>query len=217
VRNQYFGLIPFSKAKQLQEIAWLKCKQGEGDTVLGFELEPVVTLGARASENDVLWQEDLWKNKGFSVEKVERGGQATIHNPGQLVIFPVLDIRTLGVKKFVRLLASATQVFLHEHGCEAEWNECQPGLYSKIGKVASIGLRVKSGIVNHGLAINIHNDLQPFDGIRVCGSRETKLDHLRTERGLDELFSSWNQTFTAQLTRPENSHNLESDLSCVRL
>lgn len=199
MRSVYLGLISFATAIRNQDFAWNRCREGGDGTVLGFELEPVVTLGARATENDVLWQEENWISRGFSVEKVERGGQATIHNPGQLVIFPVVDIREIGVKKFVRLLASVTQTFLRENGCEAEWNECQPGLYTKIGKVTSIGLRVRQGIVTHGLAINVHNDLEPFRGIRVCGSCETKVDRLSGAQPLDELFSKWNQEFTTQI------------------
>jgi lipoate-protein ligase B len=217
MNSKFFGLISFEKAKHLQELAWGRALAGLGDCVLGFELEPVVTLGARSSEEDLLWQEKHWREKGYSVEKAERGGQATIHNPGQLVIFPVVNIRELGVKKFVRLLADSTKIFLQKQGCETDWNECQPGLYSKTGKVMSLGLRVRRGVVTHGLAINVHNDLEAFSGIRVCGREAMTLDRLRTSQSLSELFSSWNEEFTTQLTRPPNSHNLVADPPCVRL
>ncbi len=198
-------------------MAWTRAQAGLGDCLLGFELEPVVTLGARASAQDLLWHEQQWRDRGYTVERAERGGQATIHNPGQLVIFPVVNIREWGVKKFVRLLAETTRVFLLENGCETRWDECNPGLYSPQGKVVSIGLRVRKGVVTHGLAINVHNDLAAFSGIRVCGSRAMTLDRLHTAKPLSELFSSWNRELTAQLTRSANSHNLESNLSCVRL
>lgn len=206
---KYFGKISFIKAKHFEETAWERTKAGLGDHVLGFELEPVVTLGSRGSfEQDLLWPESKWKEQGFVIEQAERGGQATLHNPGQLVIFPIINIREIGVKNFVRLLAAATQNFLRENGCEAGWDECKPGLYTKAGKVVSMGIRIRQGISSHGIAINVHNDLLPFQGIRVCGG-EAAVDRLRTDAPLSELFLSWNQAFTALLTRPLRSHNLE--------
>jgi lipoate-protein ligase B len=196
---KYLGLINFVKAKQLEETAFQRCRAGLGNHVLGFELEPVVTMGARASSQDLLWQESEWQARGFAIQRADRGGQATLHNPGQLVIFPVVDIREIGVKGFVRLLATATQNLLRAHGCEAEFNECRPGLYTTKGKIVSIGLRVRKGISTHGISINVHNDLSPFGGIQVCGLRESTLDRLATTAALNDLFLEWIEVFKTQI------------------
>jgi len=212
VNFTYCGLISFQQAQELQMQTWLEVRHGRSpDTILGFELEPTVTLGARGGEEDILWLEQRWREQGFTIARAERGGQATLHNPGQLVIFPTVNIRKLGVKKFVCVLSDVTREFLRQHGTMAKWMDADPGLYTDRGKIMSLGLRVKAGIVTHGIAINVHNDLAPFSGIRVCGRQGVRVDKLHTERPLSELFSSWAGLFKAQLTRPSISHNLGAD------
>ena len=215
---KYFGLVSFETAQLLQTQKWSEIKSGiSPEFVLGMEIEPTVTLGARSAGGDVFWLEESWRERGFKVAKADRGGQATIHNPGQLVIFPTLDIRNLGVRRFVCLLSEVTRKFLAAYGCETKWREEDPGLYTSRGKVMSVGLRVRCGIATHGLSINVHNDLTPFQGIRVCGRAGAAVDRLRTEEPLSELFSRWTEELTAQLTTPAFSRNLGSDNRVMRL
>lgn len=205
---KFLGLISFEKAVQMQESALAQVQAGQGDIVLGFELEPTITLGARGGEQDLLWLESQWRERGYKIVQADRGGQATLHNPGQLVIFPTVDVRSMGVRKFVCLLSDVTREFLRAHGCVAKWDSNDPGLYTPKGKIMSVGLRVRAGITTHGIAINVHNDVAAFQGIRVCGRAGAAVDRLRTDIPLSELFLSWAREFTVQLTRAAFSPNL---------
>lgn len=185
-------------------------------TVLGFEPDPVVTLGHRADlKSAFLWPAARFEELGFAILPTDRGGEATIHSPGQLVIFPALDVRPVGVRRFVGLLESATRRWLTRFQVEATWNPCEPGLYTREGKVVSIGLRVQKGIVRHGLAINVRNDLKVFSGIRVCGKASQKMAFVPTEQPLDELFLSWAEDFRRQLTSGAVSGEFEPSSRCA--
>lgn len=212
--SRFLGLLSFAEAQAKQQEAWAAVRGGniEGK-ILGFEVEPTVTLGARGGPEDVLWPEEEWRARGFAVAHADRGGHATLHNPGQLVIFPTLNIRTLGVRRFVDLLSEVSRTVLAEYGTRAYWNDKAPGLYTERGKIVSIGLRVRAGVSTHGIAINVRNDLAPFSGIRVCGRQGLAVDRLRTDVPLGEIFAAWAREFRAQLTTTANSHNLGSDSS----
>lgn len=210
MQSQYLGQLTYEAAVQAQKLGW----------VTGFESFPVVTLGLRARPLDLLRPEEFWEKEGFQVVHSDRGGQATIHNPGQLVIFPTLDVRPWGARQFVGHLIQATQNFLSRKGIESRCRSGEPGLFTAKGKIMSVGLRVKNGIVHHGLAINVANDLRPFAFIRVCGRESAALDRL-VEYGvtdpLADLFSDWVQAFMAevarqpQLTKSAFSPNLCTD------
>lgn len=180
------------------EEALLRSQVGE---ILGFEAKPVVTFGGRAKiADELLWSPADFESQGYTLLKTDRGGHATIHNPGQLVIFPNFEVRTLGVRRFMGVLESATRKWMLGHGLSTIWNPCDPGLYTAEGKVVSFGLRISRGVTRHGLAINILNDLSPFQGIKVCGKKGQMMAHFPTMDPLPVLFSRWVDEFTAQLT-----------------
>lgn len=211
----YMGRVPLERALSEQQI-WLKrAAAGEYGCVLGFESEPVVTLGVRAGNADLL-RSDL-QSQGFSVHTVDRGGQATLHNPGQLVIFPVLNVRGLGAKSWVCLLIKATQRLSAELGHPLRWDPAQPGLYSEHGKVVSLGVRLRQGVSTHGLAINLHNDLKPFQWIRACGRQGAAMAHLPTKLSLPEVFALWVKAFDAEVDIPANLAEFRELATAVRL
>ncbi|MBX3022347.1 MAG: lipoyl(octanoyl) transferase LipB [Bdellovibrionales bacterium] len=213
---RYLGRLPFRQALIEQERVRLVAAQGTSSgCVLGFESEPVVTLGVRAGPQDLL-QSDL-AARGFALERVDRGGQATLHNPGQLVIFPVLKVRPLGAKDWVCLLVKATQVLASDLGQPLRWDPARPGLYSEQGKVVALGVRLRGGISTHGLAINIHNDLRPFSWIRACGHEGAALDHLPTKYSLPEVFARWIQAFDAEVDKASNLAQFKELAADVRL
>jgi lipoate-protein ligase B len=189
VQLRYLGLLNFKDALAEQERAVAEVQASGQDIILGFETKPTVTLGARGSRDDLLVGEDIWAQMGYEVVQVDRGGQATIHNPGQLLIFPIVKVDS--VRDFTCRLIKVTRSFLEAQGLQTKWNEQAPGLYSEIGKVVSMGLRIRQKISTHGLAINVHNDLSAFSGIRVCGAEGAHMDNLDTTLGLEQLFLSW--------------------------
>lgn len=204
MKSQYLGLIPLAKALNLQSTVAQAVLAGDEGTVLGFESEPTITLGVRGGPQDLLWPSEVYQQRAFEILRLDRGGQATLHNPGQLVIFPVCKMRRFGARAWVSLLLRTTKGLAAELGQTLLCHEGFPGLYSEEGKVVSIGVRLKSGISTHGLAINVHNDLSAFAGIRACGRAEAALDHLRCEQSLEEIFAAWVRRFEAEVDKTAN-------------
>ena len=135
-----------------------------GDTVILVEHPHVYTLGRKGREENIL-------DRSVPVYRVERGGDATYHGPGQLVAYPVIDLNRLAVTVagFVHLLEEVVIKVLHDFSVDAERVEGYPGVWVKGRKIASIGLAVKQWVTYHGVALNVNTDLSKFMGIRPCG------------------------------------------------
>ena len=140
------------------------------DQIWCVEHEPVFTQGQAGKAEHLLNTGDI------PVVQVDRGGQVTYHGPGQLVVYPLLDLKRakVGVRDLVTALESATVAMLREYGLAAAPRADAPGVYLTEGpragnKIASIGLRVRRGCSFHGIAINIDMDLAPFLRINPCG------------------------------------------------
>lgn len=193
---RYIGQISFAEALCEQEEAWARVHAGGPSEILGFESNPIVTLGARGDlARDLRTSAESIVEKGFEVLRVDRGGQATLHHPGQLVIFPIVEVREMGARRWSHYLAEITRKTLGHWGIDCRWDECRPGLYTKNGKIVSMGLRLRQGISTHGLAINISNDLSDFQMIRACGQDQTPLDRFPQPVDLAEVFQQWAARF----------------------
>jgi lipoyl(octanoyl) transferase len=130
-----------------------------------LEHPPVFTLGMAADRSHVLEPGDI------PLVQTDRGGQVTYHGPGQLVAYPLLDIRRLGlqVRTLVMQLEQAVIDLAADHGITAQGRRDAPGVYVQGQKLASLGLRVRRGSTYHGLALNVDMDLAPFARINPCG------------------------------------------------
>jgi lipoic acid synthetase len=135
------------------------------DEIWLLEHPPVFTLGLNADAGHVLAAGDI------PVIKIDRGGQVTYHGPGQLVVYPLIDIRRagLGVRDLVTALERAVIDYCASLGISAECRKNAPGVYVDGKKVASVGLRIRRGASYHGLAFNVNMDLAPFSRINPCG------------------------------------------------
>jgi lipoyl(octanoyl) transferase len=135
------------------------------DEIWLLEHPPVFTLGMNGKSHHVLMPGDI------PVVKIDRGGQVTYHGPGQLVVYPLLDLRRLqlGVRDLVIALENAIIVTVARFGIQAAGKRDAPGVYVQGRKLASIGLRIKRGCSYHGLALNVAMDLEPFKRINPCG------------------------------------------------
>jgi len=169
--------------------------------VFCFEAEPVITLGVRATlERDVLTQSNV------EILPVDRGGEATYHGPGQLVIFPAVHLPewNLSVREWVALLLDTTVELLKQNGIPSEWSESKPGVFTKNGKIASVGLKVRGGWSRHGMALNVTGDLKPFSQIRACGVTSASMDQMgrwpNAETDFAEISSQWEKIFRERLT-----------------
>jgi lipoyl(octanoyl) transferase len=156
------------------------------DELWFLEHPPVFTLGLNGRREHVLAAGDI------PVVQVDRGGQVTYHGPGQLVVYPLLDLRRLGlnIRELVMRLENAVIELCAGFGIEAAGRRDAPGVYVAGRKLASIGLRVRRGGTYHGIALNVLNDLEPFSRINPCGYaglQVTRLADLAPVRNLDEI------------------------------
>lgn len=135
------------------------------DELWQVEHPPVYTLGLNGKDRHI--REPL----PAPLQRTDRGGQATYHGPGQLVLYPLIDLRRLhlGVKTFVTRLEQAMIDVLGNHGVPAARREGAPGVYVDGAKIGSIGLRIKRGCSYHGVSLNIAMDLSAFSHIDPCG------------------------------------------------
>jgi len=172
------------------------------DEIWFTEHPPVFTLGLNAAPEHLLAPGDI------DVINVDRGGQVTYHGPGQLMIYPLIDLRRagLGVRDVVTALEQAVIRLLDDHGVNAVCRKNAPGVYVDEKKVASVGLRIRRGATYHGMALNVDMDLEPFSRINPCGYeglevidlarlgvpisgnelRREMLDHLLAALGLED-------------------------------
>ena len=166
------GMMPYAEALALQmELCASRQADAIDNTVLIVEHPAVITLGARKSENKLRADEAAMAAAGVEVVTVGRGGGTTAHNPGQLVFYPVIKLRSLGlgVNEYVRQLEGIGIDLLAGLGVESERRKGYPGLWVSNKKIASIGVQIKKWVTFHGMAINLNNDLTLFDHIIPCG------------------------------------------------
>lgn len=144
------------------------------DEIWFTEHPPVFTLGLNAS------REHLLAPGAIPVVQIDRGGQVTYHGPGQLMIYPLIDIRRagIGVRPLVTALEKAVIRLAADYGIDAQCRANAPGVYVDGRKLASVGLRIRRGASYHGLALNVDADLEPFARINPCGFENLEVVNL---------------------------------------
>ena len=169
------GLVPYGEALALQAELVRRRRAGEiPDQLLLLEHPHVITLGTGADPSHVLLDDAERTLVGIEQFETGRGGDVTYHGPGQLVGYPILDLKPdrCDLHRYVRDLEEVLIRALAELGVEARRENGLTGVWTDAGKIAAIGVRVSSGwITSHGFAFNIHNDLSFFDAIVPCGLR----------------------------------------------
>lgn len=204
IEAQWCGTLSYAEGLNAQALAISKISILARGTILGLEHSAVVTLGKRGiAKDDLNVSEEELSNRGVELFRSERGGQATLHSPGQLVIYPCVSLRALnvGVREYVETLQLTTRDFLKDHGVDAFLADDEPGVYTKTGKIAAFGVKVSKGIASHGVAINVKNDLSLFGLIRSCGKPLESFDCLANygvTQDPSELFQAWASRFLAR-------------------
>jgi lipoyl(octanoyl) transferase len=162
---RHLGLVPYESTWAAMQRFTDERDASTRDEIWLLEHPPVFTLGLNAK------REHLKSVGDIPVVQIDRGGQVTYHGPGQLVVYPLIDLRrrALGVRQLVVALENAVIGYAAELGVAANGSREAPGVYVNGAKLASIGLRIRRGASYHGLALNVSLDLQPFERIDVCG------------------------------------------------
>jgi len=173
------------------------------DEVWYLQHAPVFTLGRNGKP------EHLLDTGEIPVIQVDRGGQVTYHGPGQLVVYPLLDLTRLqlGVQSLVRILEQTVIDLLAGHGVTATRRDKAPGVYVDDRKIAALGLRVRRGCCFHGLSLNVDMDLAPFSMINPCGypgMQVTQLADLGITQPLDTITRQFQAHFERLLDNPES-------------
>ena len=169
----HLGTVPYDEGVTLQERVRARRQAGEvPDALLLLEHPPVYTKGRRAEPADLPMGEDWYRLQGIEVRESDRGGRVTYHGPGQLVGYPIMKVRD--VPEYVRTMEEAIVAAFADEGIEAEVRPELTGVWAGEAKIGSIGVHVSRGVTTHGFAINVDNDLQPFEWVVPCG-----IDHVR--------------------------------------
>jgi len=191
------GRISYSEGLAIQQRVVAARKAGEiGDTLLLLEHPSVLTLGRNSTRANILATDALLAQKGVEIHEINRGGDVTYHGPGQLVGYPVFDLRGdlpgkrgphLGPVDFVRLIEEALILTCKDFGVPAQRICKLTGVWTLAGgsvrekKIAAIGIHVSQAVTSHGFALNVTTDLRDFDWIVPCGITDRTVTSLELE------------------------------------
>lgn len=165
------GVMSYGAALEQQNFWHQKVAGGAHPVILTVEHQPVLTLGKNASLEHLLFSREHYLNLGVELFETERGGEVTAHMPGQLVVYPIIDVnkQKLSVRDYVNALESSVIDTLSFFGIPSARDPQWPGVWVCGAKICAIGVRVKSRVTMHGLALNVNNDLGLFGKIVPCG------------------------------------------------
>src|SRR5919197_706328 len=181
------GLVPYEDARRVQkEIERARHAGAVPDILLLLEHPPVYTKGRRTTADELPMGEEWYRLQGIEVCETDRGGRVTSHGPGQLVGYPIVSLRPYrdDVHEYIRRMERVIVGALGDWGVEAEVVEGLTGVWTpERRKIGSIGVHVSRGVTTHGFAINVNNDLQPFEWIVPCGIEHCQMSSITRERG----------------------------------
>ena len=183
------GIVPYEEARELQKELAARRQRGQvGDVLLLLEHPPVYTRGRRSKPEELPMGAAWYEAQGIEVRETDRGGLVTYHGPGQLVAYPIVDLGGYGgvVHRYVRGLERTMIDALGAAGVRASVIEGLTGVWVGTRKIGSIGLHVSRGVTTHGLAVNVNNDLQPFEWVVPCGIEGVSMTSLSRELGAEQ-------------------------------
>ena len=203
------GLVAYDEALVAQR--WLRDAREDGsipDVLLLLEHPPTYTRGRRSTPEELPMAAEWYEMQGIAIHDTDRGGRVTYHGPGQLVAYPIVDLRAYGddVHEYVRRLERVAISALGEHGVGAQTIEGLTGVWTEgappasaagaeeARKIGSIGVHVSRGITTHGLSVNVSNDLQPFEWVVPCGIEGCQVSSLSRELGAEQELTPFADT-----------------------
>jgi lipoyl(octanoyl) transferase len=192
IRVLNLGQVPYETALHLQRTLLQLCKAGRiGNTLLLLEHPPVITLGRNAQLNNVLASPEFLAQRGVELFEVDRGGDVTFHGPGQLVAYPIFDLRSfepkVGAVEFVRRLEEVLIRTCADFGIGTQRIQGLTGVWTYAlrnkpeAKIAAIGVHISRGVTTHGFALNVSTDLDFFTLIVPCGIANKPVSSMQRE------------------------------------
>jgi len=183
------GSMDYQAALELQLDFLEKRINGEiNDTLIFLQHTPTITIGRSGNKDNLLISEKILEQKKIKYYEVNRGGDITYHGPGQIVCYPIIDLKdhTKDVHKYLRTLEQIIIDVLLEFDIEARRIEGLTGVFVKHSKIASIGVGIKRWVTFHGLSLNINTDLSYFDFIVPCGLNNNPVTSIKSWNKLQD-------------------------------
>ena len=194
-----FGYLPYEEALLVQKEYFnrliankISQKKSGTDYLLLGEHPPVITLGVRGKVSNILISDELLFEKGIKTYKITRGGDVTYHGPGQLILYPIIDLENhhLRVKEYINLLEESVIILLEKYGIKGGRIDGATGVWIGKGtenerKICAIGVKCSRFCTMHGLALNINPDLSGFSLINPCGFINKGVTSMKNERDQD--------------------------------
>ena len=180
------GVVGYRQAHELQlQCVEAQIAKAEGEQVLLLEHPSVFTLGSSGKRESLLRSAEAIIGKGAEIVHTERGGDITYHGPGQLVVYPIINLRrrNLPVSSFIELLEEMMLLTAADVGVAAHRDARNRGIWVGDNKIGSVGIRIRRGISFHGLSLNVNLALEPFSWIRPCGLDGVGVSSLAIEGG----------------------------------
>ncbi|MGD9608354.1 MAG: lipoyl synthase [Desulfovibrionaceae bacterium] len=178
------GRLDYDKAFQIQKrLVEERITDAAKDRLLLVEHPPVITLGLSGSDADLLVEEQVLRDKGVPLFRVDRGGKATFHGPGQLVAYPIIKLREKDLHLYLERMLEVVSRVLRAYGLTPELGVRGPGVWVKGAKIASVGMAVRKWVTYHGVALNVNTDLHWFGLINPCGYAEERMTSMKRELG----------------------------------
>jgi lipoyl(octanoyl) transferase len=200
----HLGVVEYREALALQE-RLREARQADElpDVLLTLEHPPVYTRGRRSVEGELPFGEDWYAERGIDIVDTGRGGKVTYHGPGQLVGYPI--VRVDDVVEYVRTLEGALVAALAGEGVAARSRPREghryTGVWVEDRKIASIGVHLSRGVSMHGFAVNVENDLQPFEWIVPCGLDGVQMTSVAVETGHGDCMKCFRRRASFEIAR----------------
>ena len=191
------GVCNYNIALSKQEFTREKLIKKTGkDTLILLEHDHIYTLGKNANRDNIL-------NNDCEIIQTDRGGDVTYHGPGQLVGYPIIDLKRvgLGVKSYVNHLESLLIAVLNEYNIDAHIREGKPGVWVDDRKIGSIGIRVSHGVTTHGFSLNVNTDMNYFSNIISCGIDDVLMTSMEKELGREFFIDDIKQSIILHFNR----------------
>jgi len=173
------GTCDYNVALSTQELTREKLIHNTGgNTLFLVEHDHIYTLGKHADPKNIL-------KDNCKIVQTDRGGDVTYHGPGQLVGYPIIDLKKvgLGIKSYVKNIESLLIATLHDYAIDAHTREGKPGVWVHNKKIGSIGIRVSHGVTTHGFSLNVNTDMNYFSSIISCGIDDILMTSMEKELG----------------------------------
>ena len=169
--------------------------------ILSLEYPNIFTIGKSGKKSDILLSQEEMNSKGIKVYESNRGGEITYHGPGQIIYYPIINLKKLRIKpvEYIRILQKTVIASLKDFNIQAEHINKPVGVWVNGKKISSIGVRISKSVTMHGVAINLNCDLQYFTYIIPCGIKDLNLTNIYSETNLNCDKDSFSKIFSDHL------------------